>query len=87
MMPDWTGEERRQRTLTDKDLEVLAERFLLNHTHKDDHEFVRAWVLKEQRRQEMWLKVKTHVLGWGIVGLVGGLGAAVWEWVRAALAR
>ena len=45
--------------------------------HKDHHEYIRRLIQKEQRKQEIWDKVKAHILGWGIVGLVGTLGTII----------
>ena len=45
--------------------------------HKEHHEFIEAMIEKERRKQEMWEKVKAHVLGWGIVAIVGGLGTVI----------
>lgn len=55
-----------------------AQQALKNFRYPSDHfAFVEAMMLKEQRKQEMWRAVKVHVLGWGIVALVGGLGTFV----------
>lgn len=43
-------------------------------THKAHHAFVEAMVRREERRLEVWQNIKVHVLGWGIVAIIGGLG-------------
>ena len=42
-------------------------------THEEHHDFVKSLI--EKRKQETWEKVKQHVLGWGIVAILGALGA------------
>ena len=46
-------------------------------THEEHHEFVRMLIKKEERKKERWEKVKTQVLGWGIVALIGAVGTWV----------
>lgn len=81
------GAERRRRVLSDEDLQALAETFRETHAgsralHQEHHDFVAAWIKKEKREQERWEKVKVHVTGWAIVGMLGGIGIAVWYWVK-----
>ena len=66
-------------------LEALNKRASLDGpTHKHHHDFMtdnmpymEAFITKEKRKQERWEKIKVHVLGWGIVGIVGGIGTIV----------
>jgi hypothetical protein len=41
----------------------------------DESEYVRVLWAREKRAQERWEKIKVHVMGWGIVALVGWIGA------------
>ena len=43
--------------------------------HKEHHAFVNLMIQREERKKEMWNKVKTQVLGWGIIAIVGSFGA------------
>jgi len=85
--------ERRRRSLTEEDVCALAEAFharqpanIAVEQHVEHHAFLESWIAKEKRKQELYEKVKAHVMGWGIVGLIlttiGGLGAAAIEFFR-----
>lgn len=50
-------------------------------THKEHHEFIRMCIKREERRQEIWDKVKVHVLGWGFVAAIGLIGKAVYHFI------
>ena len=47
--------------------------------HAQDHVFLRAWIKKEQRKQELWEKVKAQVIGWGAVVLLAWLAVIFWD--------
>lgn len=55
--------------------EALDKRRGEDTEHKSDHAFLRMLEERERRKDEMWEKVKTQVLGWGIIAVVGGIGA------------
>jgi hypothetical protein len=85
--------ERRRRALTEEDVVALAEAFharqpssLAIEVHVEHHAFLEQWIAKEKRKQELYEKVKAHVMGWGIVSLIvatiGGLGATALEFFR-----
>lgn len=40
-------------------------------------DFLQAWKLRERRKSEMWEAIKTQVLGWGIVAIIGTVGTWV----------
>lgn len=46
------------------------------HLSQEEAEVLRMIVKKEARQAEMWEKVKSQVLGWGIIAIVGWLGLA-----------
>ena len=46
-------------------------------TIQEMSDFLEAWKLKEQRKAEMWETIKTQVFGWGIVAIMGSIGAWV----------
>ena len=51
-------------------------------THKEHHSFVESLIEKEHRKQERWEKIKTQVLGWGIMVVVGSIGAWVLNHIK-----
>lgn len=55
--------------------EVLDSRREKDLSHSEHHEFIERMIKKEERRQEIWDKVKAQVLGWGIVAIIGSIGA------------
>lgn len=80
--------ERRRRSLTDEDMEALALALAATNsfsvdTHREHHEFIASWIARENRAAERAEKIKAQVGGWGIIVFLTGIGAAVWEWVRA----
>ena len=82
--------ERRRRALTDDDLQALAAVFestraMPQDLHRKHHEFVDRWIEKEKRKSERWERTKTHVMGWGIVTAIGGIGYSVFEWLKSSL--
>lgn len=54
-----------------------------HHVH---HQWIDRQQEKERKREEMWGKVRTHVLGWGAVGaiiaLVSMIGDKILDWIR-----
>ena len=54
-------------------------------THKVEHDFIKAQIAKEQRRQKLFEELIKQILGWGIIALVGGLGTLVWVSIVAEL--
>lgn len=78
-------EERRAMTLTTKDLQALHK--LLGNgvaleDHIEQHEFIRALILREKRKQERYEKVKTHVIGWAVITTIGSAGYAIWVLIK-----
>lgn len=47
-----------------------------------EHEFIKALYLREQRSSERWEKIKTQVLGWGALALVGWLGTVILDGIK-----
>jgi hypothetical protein len=75
----WT--ERRQSLTVEKIVHkvidiIRAEMLFMSH---DEHEFLRTLIHREQIRAERWEKIKTQVLGWGIIAVAGWLGTVVWD--------
>lgn len=78
--------ERRHRTLTDEDIRAISDAFdpyrLPFEDHREHHEFISAWIAKQKRKEETIEKVRAQLAGWGIISLLGGIGFAVWEFVK-----
>lgn len=79
--------ERRERTITDEDVRAItlafeAFRSVPFEEHREHHEFIAMWIEREKRKIEMAEKVKAQLAGWGVITLLGGIGYAVWEWVK-----
>lgn len=61
-------------------LEVLNEnRSVDNKIHERHHRIMDVWIQREERRQERWEKIKVQVYGWGIIGMLGTVGTAVYH--------
>jgi len=54
-------------------------------THETHHLFIRQLITKEERKQARVDKVVQQVLGWGIIGILGSIGAGMYEFVRYSL--
>ena len=66
--------------------EVLDERSrAYEERHDKHHEFLDVLIAKERAKVARMEKVKTHVIGWGIVTGIGGIGYAIFEGLKAAL--
>lgn len=48
--------------------------------HEDHHRFIDTMIKKEERAQQRWETIKTQVLGWGVIALIGSVGTAVYHW-------
>lgn len=51
----------------------------LNILTDEEHAFLKAWLVREKRAEERWEKIKTHVLGWGVVAFVGWIGTVLFD--------
>lgn len=69
--------------MTPEEFKKILDETLADHldpiTHKEHHEAIEAIILREKRKQEMWQKIKTQVLGWGIIALIGWIGSLVYK--------
>lgn len=73
--------------VTEAVLEALEKRATIDGgKHKGHHEFIElsrpfieSFIRREKRKQERWETIKTKVLGWGIIGLLGAVGTAVYQ--------
>lgn len=66
--------------------EVLDERNRIDaDTHRTHHDYVARLIDRDQKRAERWEKIRTHVLGWSAVSVIGGvvylLGEGLRDWL------
>lgn len=50
--------------------------------HRDHHEALQRFIDREARRAELYERVKASAGGWIVITGIGGVGYAVWEWLR-----
>lgn len=46
-------------------------------THGKHHEYIQSQIDRNRRDEERWEKVKTQVLGWGVIAIAGWIGKLV----------
>ena len=51
--------------------------------HAKHHEFIDVLIAEKRAKVARMEKVKTHVIGWGIVTGIGGFGYALYEGLKA----
>lgn len=89
----WNGEERRTGyvTLDDQLLSAIrgAVRAELADAARDgrilsdeDRRAVTDWIDSRRRWLQLRDRVVQNTLGWLVVAVIGGVGLAVWEWVK-----
>lgn len=47
--------------------------------HREHHDFIREYIEERRIKRERVEKIKTQVMGWGIVSLLGGIGTGVYH--------
>lgn len=57
----------------------LANLTVPEDTHREHHEFIRSYIEERRIKQERAEKIKTQVVGWGIVTLLGSIGTGVYH--------
>jgi len=45
--------------------------------HDEHHRFIAEYIEECQARRERWEAIQRQVLGWGIIAVVGSIGAAI----------
>lgn len=54
-------------------------------THAEQHQFLKRWMEREEKRERFWNKVKQTVTGWIVISVIGGLvvmiGMGVTQWI------
>ena len=90
-MPDsksehWDGVERRKHSRGDFVKSVVCairEEALIGgidvEAHKEQHRFIEEWIEEVKIKRERREKIKTQVMGWGIVSVLGSIGTGVYH--------
>lgn len=74
------GEDRRSSpVLTKDDLKEVIDEVMQKHLFSAAHQFLGSWMLKEQRRNELWEKTKAHLVGWGAVAVIAFFLNSFWN--------
>jgi hypothetical protein len=50
-----------------------------SESHKLEHDFMKALIAREKRREDRNQDILKQVIGWGIIAIVGSFGAWVWS--------
>lgn len=53
--------------------------------HYDHHRWITAKIARENAMRAFWEDMRKHVIKWGAVSLVSGIGYALWLGFKAAL--
>lgn len=55
--------------------------------HARHHAAIDLWIDRENRRREVWEKVKASVIGWVLIAVLGGIGIAVFDYFAKLIKR
>ena len=82
----WNGVERRTKSQADFVKSVICairEEALIGgidvEAHKEQHRFIEEWIEEIKLKRERREKIKTQVMGWGIVSVLGSIGTGVYH--------
>ena len=50
-----------------------------SESHKLEHDYMKAKIAKEKRRETCYYDIQKQIIGWGIIAIVGSFGAWVWS--------
>jgi hypothetical protein len=80
---EWSGEERRSASREEFVKAVVCairEEAVLGgiteEEHREQHAFIREWIEEVKIKRDRREKIKTQVLGWGLVTFLGSIGTA-----------
>jgi len=62
----------------DTQIEIFID-LIERHEVGPHHQFVSAEIQREERRQEMWDRVKGNFIFWLVTGITGAIGLALWH--------
>ena len=52
---------------------------LANHEEGPEHQFIQVEMQREQRRQEMWDRLKGNLIFWLLTGITATIGLTLWN--------
>jgi hypothetical protein len=52
-----------------------------SESHKLEHDFMKALIAKEKRKEAFYHDIQKQIIGWGIIAIVGSFGAWIWSQV------
>ena len=83
---EWNGVDRRKCNRDDFVKSVVCairEEALIAgidvEAHKEQHRFIEEWIEEVKIKRERREKIKTQVMGWGIVSVLGSIGTGVYH--------
>ena len=83
---EWNGVEHRKHNRDDFVKSVVCairEEVLIGgidaEAHKEQHRFIEEWIEEVKLKRERREKIKTQVMGWGIVSVLGSIGTGVYH--------
>ncbi len=59
--------------------EELASLTVPEEMHREHHEFIREYIEERKVKRERAEKIKTQVMGWGLVTVLGSIGTGVYH--------
>lgn len=82
----WNGVERRKRRRDEFVKSVVCaireEAIIAGidiESHREQHKFIEEWIEEVKIKRERREKIKTQVMGWGIVSVLGSIGTGVYH--------
>ena len=77
----WDGQERRDgpAQVTKQDIQDILDAAVERHMNSDAHQFVQTMMQREQRKTELWEKIKAQMIGWGLVTLLAFAANLLWQ--------
>lgn len=62
--------------------EELASLTVPEDMHREHHEFIREYIEERRIKRERAEKIKTQVMGWGVVTLLGSIGTGFYHSIQ-----
>ena len=57
------------------------EQHIDNETHSRHHKYIESLIDRDKQKAEMFDQIKLQVMKLGVLGLLSGLGIAVWQYI------
>ena len=59
-----------------------SSRYISKPEHERHHEYIDSLIDRDTKRAQMYDQVKTHIVKFGAIGVISGLGLAVYHYIR-----